>query len=45
MKAMNTENIVNIEPRNTFHGIGLSLFNNPTPANLYNPQIFPSLNT
>jgi len=31
---MNGDNIVSIEPANTLHGIGLSLFNNPTPANL-----------
>jgi len=35
---MNRDNIVSIEPKKTLQGIGFSLFNNPTPANLYNPQ-------
>jgi len=37
-KAMNRDSIVSMEPTNTLQGIGLSLFNNTTPTNLYNPQ-------
>jgi len=35
---MKRDNIVSIEPMNTFHGIGFSLFNNPTSANLSQPS-------
>jgi len=46
MKAMNRDNIVSIEPKNTLHGIGFSLFNNLNPQHIfYNLKISPSLNT
>ena len=35
---MKRDNIVSIEPTNTLHGIGFSLFNNPTPTNLSQPS-------
>jgi len=37
-KAMNRDNMVSIEPTNTLHGMGFSLFNNPTPSNLLQPS-------
>jgi len=43
---MNRDNIVSIEPANTLHGIGFSLFNNSTlNISFTTLKIFPSLNT